>query len=237
MSIDISSTDSVIIKDSCVYKVIHIPDIFRQSLRYCANDLHISTPPPRNWKRIGANHTHANIAGINPCREIIRCSTLHSYSWNPVLTVSTNTAKSMSVVKMKYWKYSLGEFLYTVFSNDDCDASQILYTVICSIRDICDTLLTLGIVHGDLHYDNVLVNTHTEGTPVLSVIDWGWTLSEDFDMEHDEEVYFQHCLSSNFDFNHFLDSLLYLQYVDNRFVDYGSTFRTVIGNMRTALRV
>ena len=76
--------------------------------------------------------------------------------------------------------------------------------VVCdTIYSQIETLRDSGVVHGDLHPENICV--HPDGT--VYFLDFGWCMSSKFHMEKAEKEYYQKCLAENFDKKHFLDSL------------------------------
>lgn len=64
-------------------------------------------------------------------------------------------------------------------------------------------LRELKIVHGDLHSSNICLDEDLN----VFLIDYGWCMSEHFNMNSEEKIYFSHCLSENFDLIHLRDSL------------------------------
>ena len=70
------------------------------------------------------------------------------------------------------------------------------------VREIIEEMRDLGIVHGDLHSDNILIK---DGN--VSIIDFGWCMSKTFEMEKDELEFFENCFKINFDYLHFTESL------------------------------
>jgi len=97
-----------------------------------------------------------------------------------------------------------------------------LQQLVQQVRDICNELKTLAVVHGDLHGNNLCVTPVKTTAPMavgasrkdvvlygLKVIDFGWCLHRSFDMDVAEREYYEQCLQSDWDWKHFCDALEY----------------------------
>ena len=89
-----------------------------------------------------------------------------------------------------------------------------------------DELKAMDIVHGDIHADNICLKPKKpENAPVIPsvssktlqdteyqvvLIDFGWCLHRSFVMEEDERRFYEECLSTDWDRQHFEDSMSYM---------------------------
>ena len=65
-------------------------------------------------------------------------------------------------------------------------------------------LLLLGLIHGDLHQNNISVNLNTLD---VYFFDFGWAQHDSFFMSIDERILYTSRLKDNFDLNHLKDAL------------------------------
>lgn len=183
-----------------------------------ANVFNMSIPPPRNWKLIGEKEQQLPfLSGVNPNREIEICKFLMTKPWFLVediivktkqidrdisitehVNIHRNNAKTIVWLVQRDGGITLDKF----FSRENIS----LETRICyynAIRDIIEELRSLGIVHMDLHAQNIVVKDNQ-----ISIIDFGWCLHRSFEMSQDERNYYDTLLEYNFDLKHFRESLV-----------------------------
>ena len=99
--------------------------------------------------------------------------------------------------------------------------------ILYKLKYICNQLSGEGVVHGDLHDRNICVspvfNTKTIGKDAkvvdynVSLIDFGWCLARNFQLENDEQQYLEECLASGWDYQHFKDSMEYAYHTQEWF--------------------
>lgn len=197
-----------------------------------ADSYGIAIPPPRNWK-VGKNgkNKYPMISGVNGYREINIHEKTKRYEWDPFIkskrvymaTDSTIAHDRMGKIASAqyerqhpseiYWLYqrnagpTLAHFMKNLSNdekNNNIEQCKVVFAEICkTIRTQITQLNNLGIVHGDLHPGNICIDENK----VVSFIDFGWCLCASFDLEPDELSYLESCLLSDFDWNHFINSL------------------------------
>lgn len=194
------------------------------------NNYNLPMPPPRNWKMISvANENHPMITGVNPMREIRIFDLLKSKSWYPVIKIeeketfyvkSINESNDISrMLKERelgklYWivQRDGGKTLSEYVKDLDTDKRTDIYI---RVLDIIDELRQMDILNMDVHPNNILINDKEE----VSMIDFGWCLHKSFDMNQNEIDYYNDCLHENFDYKHFIESLVYTGIEDNDFIE------------------
>ena len=129
----------------------------------------------------------------------------------------TNYARAIYLLVQKHGGETLAKFVQMNQSMKWFTPD--LNRIVNKVRNICVELTKEGVVHGDLHDGNVCVrpiyNSKTIGMEraivdyEVTLIDFGWCLSRNFELEEDEKNYLEQCLKTNWDFNHFLDSIRY----------------------------
>jgi len=191
------------------------------------NAYQLPFPPPRNWRRI--YHTppqkYVNISGINAWREI----TIHDLlrrPWNPVYKLKqtflypdpqepetiksdwTHLSLERSRPKAVYWLYQTyaGITLSQWLRSTTMDVSQLKYICI-KIHEYIQDMLQTGIIHGDIHTDNVCIIEKENQDPTVHIIDFGWCMHDSFHMGPDERTYYKTCIEHNFDWSHFVYAL------------------------------
>jgi len=90
--------------------------------------------------------------------------------------------------------------------SENADADDIR-TVHMDVLQLCRLLCSKGIVHGDIHPDNILVKRDANGIITTRIIDWGWATYDGFDMTEREIVRHQSHLLASFDERHYRQSL------------------------------
>lgn len=68
-----------------------------------------------------------------------------------------------------------------------------------------DDMRCVGIIHGDVHAENVCLGY--SGCEGPYIIDFGWCMSSSFAMNTQEREYYNECMRTNFDWRHFCTSL------------------------------
>lgn len=196
-----------------------------RSLEYgnTADVYNLPLPRPRNWKKIGAVHDNNNIPGVNSSREVNIMEQLKSYSWytgnqGKYVWVHEQKRSSNRNHEDRSWELiRTHDPVVAVFQIEQTDGGDTLCkvwnempdetkrTIWRKIEDILASLKLLNIVHGDLHSRNICVNKHRE----VSVIDFGWCTSNEFEMTELERSSHDIHLRDNFDRKHLLESMLY----------------------------
>lgn len=184
----------------------------------CTGDVYeLPIPRPRNWKKLEAVTSFANIAGVNTNREI----QIHSLEavfgkpWNPVISVKkawTNTLPvdseglfdqrknpvEIHALKQRYAGITLRDWWYYATKEQQ---QQVLARIVSIIAE----LVQAGVIHGDIHPGNVCVDS----VGSVSLIDFGWCMHSSFDMSQLEQDEYNYMLAENFDLLHFQDSLIF----------------------------
>lgn len=85
-----------------------------------------------------------------------------------------------------------------------CQSKEEFQTITSKIEEIILELQAEGIVHGDIHPRNVLIDKKGQ----VSIIDFGWVMSREFQMCEKEKAQLEHELAHHFDQTHFHNSML-----------------------------
>ena len=102
---------------------------------------------------------------------------------------------------------TLKEYLQNILNDPENHMSK-LKDVILNIREICNDLKLAGVVHGDIHSENVLVKVVPDKDDLqISLIDFGWCSSLDFNLCAIEREKTLEALKTGLDFTHFIESL------------------------------
>lgn len=213
-----------------------------------ANVYGLPVPPPRNFKRLGEVHRFPNLPGVNTYREIDVQQLIMGRAWCPTLdlALSYHEPDAMRVhedvsedwshlnrdrdqpreVYFLYQKWA-GVTLARWIAQHEHEAafSAQLHGLVEQVRQVCEDLKALSVVHGDLHATNVCVlpckaragplpvghPSSTSATPSyqVTVIDFGWCLHRSFVMADEERAYYEDCLSTQWDWRHFCDAMAY----------------------------
>lgn len=206
------------IRESCVFKG---EDVYN-----------ISVPPPRNWKG-ESESLFPMIGGVNSMREILIFDELSHLPWTPFIESKLvyssdslespvdNTQKSMAIriehmlherkfpskiysLYMKHCGQTLKSLILKTVEDHGTDWAKTLLDSI--LEQVCiqiEDMREIGVVHGDLHPENVCVAL--DGT--VRFVDFGWCMSSKFKMDRKETIYYETCLKENFDKKHFVKSL------------------------------
>ncbi len=204
-----------------VMKPIHVG--FTESKSTSANAYGFPMPPPRNWKVKGApEHKHINICGVHSRREVLIHQYIKHFDWNPVFKVRKRLtdARSQPVAPNNgNWTHVNLErqrpvevwWLYQRFAGrplldwlqENKGSPELLLQKVTEVKALASFLRGQGIVHGDLHGRNVLIDRSGK----LSIVDFGWCMHSSFEMDAAEQRYYLDCLDNFFDWTHFEDSL------------------------------
>jgi glycerol-3-phosphate cytidylyltransferase len=187
----------------------------------------IGFPLPRDWKKMPFVKKYTDISGLNKYREIDILNIVN-FDWNPIfmykevfLTSKSNLEikdfksniellcyerhnfSSMHWLYMNYGGPTLKEWLKQNFKDETKFElfNQIIENVIRAILQ----MKQVGVVHGDIHSENILVDDLNDNK--ISIIDFGWCMHSSFSMTDVEKTYYEKCLNTNFDWNHFKDSI------------------------------
>lgn len=196
----------------------------------------IATPLPRNWK-VGKVVTNQfpMISGVNGWREIIVMRQLRDVPFVPYVghycvhsaqsPVWGNDEKMSRIDKMQYErKYpaktlmihmshagsTLHEYIRDFRAHHSHQETSVEFQRICAkIAAQIEVLREKAVVHGDLHPNNICIANEKSGdvNATISFVDFGWSMSRECVMSLEEQTYFYNCLSENFDWQHFYDSL------------------------------
>ena len=166
-------------------------------------------PRLRNWKRPGEVHIHPNITGVNSNRELRIHEFIKDEAWNPVVEVTLEFKNDNAVggtldkenqfpaqiwhISQKHGGQTLMNWLKTNKIEDILD----------DLKTICNRLVELRIIHGDLHSNNICISERG----VISIIDFGWCQHESFNMNVEEMEQYENRLKNGWDWKHLLDSL------------------------------
>lgn len=231
--------------ESVVIKSIKVSEREYRGAR-TANVYHLPIPNPRNFKRLGEVHKYPNIPGVNSFREIDIQPFLKDQSWCSTLSVDliyreghdmpihpdtetwTHLNRDKDQPREVYFIYQqyAGPTLSVWIDRYEHESGFVLQLqqLVGQVRTLCRDLLRLGVVHGDLHSNNLCVSLIKAAgpTPVLAqgaclpepryqlkVIDFGWCLHRSFDMAAAERTYYEQCLQTDWDWLHFRDSMAY----------------------------
>ena len=173
-------------------------------------------PRPRNWKRINCEHIHPNITGVNSNREIQIQKIIMGKKWNPVKMVrlawvsdkettigNINDERNNPTKIFILTMIPAGQSMYNWWKT----ATKIKRVeILDDLLLIISEMITLGIVHNDLHPHNICIDSDDN----ISIIDFGWVLHHSFEMTTEEKTIYQRKLKASTDWTHFMDSCEFL---------------------------
>lgn len=192
---------------------------------------------PRNWRDTTQRCiTFPMIAGINVLREIAIGKMFLKSSWNTYVSDKIIFCDDSKIVQQKPYDgdNNLLEFAQWVESERRFPAAIIAITqkhggitlsnyidnitnseklleklreIILTVRKICNELKTAGVVHGDIHGENVLIYDTPEHKLQVSLIDFGWCSYLKFNLCEVERKKTISALKNDWDYDHFLTSL------------------------------
>jgi len=176
---------------------------------------------PRNWKMLNClQGNYPNLAGVNPSREVEIFKILKGKKWYPVEEIITKTTNNAGVFyndyqirqnmnllneerkmgKICYWMLqdNKGKTFKQIF--EKCDKGKIYKKIL----QIINEMRSLGVVHMDLHPDNIIIDDNED----VFIIDFGWCIHRSFEMTETEIQNYNTLLAMNFDLKHFRESLV-----------------------------
>ena len=183
----------------------------------------IAIPPPRNWKGKESEHVFPMISGVNGNRELMVHDVVSKFPWNPYISrqlMYTNNRfevcspsdgrNNIDIMQAErasptsVWWLVQKHCGHTLIDHM-VDKTSLYFkeNILPQVRRICDDLESVGVVHGDIHATNLCVSQ--DG--VVSLVDFGWCMSDMFDMVPNEHDYYLDCLQNDFDWKHFVTSL------------------------------
>jgi cytidyltransferase-like protein len=209
-----------------IIKNVHLTQL-EYTTHSTANVYHLPTPPPRNYKKLHAIHDQPFLPGINGWREIqIQpllpewCTTIEvkqTYVHGDT-TIHKPLAdwahirldKSFPAAIYSIYQHYIGPTLHDWIQRTQSEPHfvQQLKQYLQQVKDCILQLHKLCIVHGDVHPHNVVVADRT------ALIDFGWCMHESFDMDDEERADYEEKLESNWDEQHFRDSMEYLYHTE-----------------------
>ena len=213
----------------CVWKPVHVGAREQLplplTLAHTADVYRLGVPEPRNWKGSGDSAARfPMISAVNAHRQLVITTCLRSFAWYPVidffrvhenplsyeapaildgidaLVAERNQPRATWCMQQRH----SGDTLLSLWKNKrEMCTSQWWMGVMAQLRDILDELHTQGVVHGDVHMNNICMDSHGK----LSIIDYGWCMWRGFVMTPQERALLQSRLDDRFDENHFGYSL------------------------------
>ena len=188
------------------------------TLEDTADKYNIGLPEPRNWRWEEGNN-FPNIPCINIYRELLISICLKKYKWYPVLDYSiwynsetfhksSNNDKISKMIEERRYplciyrltQKNVGNPLSKWLPNN----KDKIKNVKKSIREITNILKSEGIVHGDIHEDNLCIDEKTE---MISLIDFGWCLWKGFNLSTEEQNLLNDRIMNDYDYNSFIKNL------------------------------
>ena len=176
---------------------------------------------PRNWKMLNYVQGNCpNLAGVNPSREVEIFKILKEKEWYPVEEIITKTTSNQGVFYNDYQirhnmnllndERKMGKFCYWMLQDnkgktfkqifEKCNKDRIYKKILQIIND----MHSLGVVHMDLHADNIIIDDDEN----IFIIDFGWCIHRSFEMTETEIQNYNKLLAINFDLKHFRESLV-----------------------------
>jgi glycerol-3-phosphate cytidylyltransferase len=191
-----------------VTKLIHVG---YSEVGSTADVYNMPIPRLRNFKKVGEEHVHPNIPGVNSNREINIFPIIKHEIWNSIVNTTLafenkNAPHGDIITEHNFPKqifYINQKFVGITFLKwmKGKTVQQINY--MCEkVKLICQDLIKLEIVHGDVHLENICVFNDK-----LFLIDFGWCQHSSFEMNQEETKQFKYRLENEWDFTHFMDSL------------------------------
>jgi hypothetical protein len=202
-------------------------------------------------KRKGEVHVHPNLPGVNGYREIDAQPLIRHFSWCPTISVTkafadkhdtvvanvpaqpntySHVVADKAMAREIYFvhQFACGEDLHSWILHHERDDNFLLtlHDIIRQVQDIARDLLSVNLVHGDIHSENlciaplevdgcrpVIPEQYRDGNLVLlkvSLIDFGWCMHRSFVLYSDERTLYESQLQDGWDYKHFVDSMEYM---------------------------
>ena len=203
-----------------VFKPVHVGHreyVHAPTLQSTQDVYNIGLPEPRNWRGSGMPDAFPPVTGVNPYRQLLISMCLQEFAWYPVRTYTQKyinvhstqhaerTLQAMMAERRQpravYWLEQ--EYAGLPLSQYQDDQEGGWDKLMTQLRGILHDLAQQGVVHGDIHLDNLCVND--EGK--LSLLDFGWCLWRGFALSPAEVELLDERLRSDFDAQHFRTSL------------------------------
>ena len=177
---------------------------------------------PRNWKLLNCSKaSFPSISSVNPTRETEIYKYLKTKKWYPVLDVIVkhsdygtsvlyNYNEIMSDISLLNKERKLGQNCYWIIQENKGKTLRQMFTkcnlqkVYTNVWNIINEMRAMGVIHMDLHPDNILVDSDND----VFVIDFGWCLHRSFQFSEPELKNYEMLLDMNFDKKHFGESLV-----------------------------
>jgi len=205
-------------------KYVIVKSIGISNREYCNTKNNFNMDPenmPRNWKFKDQRDTiYPNISGVNPSREVEIYKLLNGKEWYPVENIVLKTTSSKGVIYdntdinnnivLINEERNLGKFCYWIVQENKGKTLKQMFTqcdiniVYKNIWNIINEMRCMGILHMDLHPNNIIVDNNND----VFIIDFGWCLHRSFEMDENEYTNYNELLKNNFDKIHFGASLV-----------------------------
>lgn len=125
--------------------------------------------------------------------------------WSFVMT-ERQRPSTMFWLLQRYAGPTLHQWILTHLTHTITETLMNQFTALLTrIEQLLGELRMLGLVHGDLHPENICVDTQGR----ISFLDFGWCYHQSFHMDAAERDYYESCLENQFDRQHFWDSMEY----------------------------
>lgn len=198
--------------EGTVVKCVHVGS----SEKGTTSDIYkLPYPRPRNWKKIGMPQGNENLTGVNSNREVEIHTYIKHCVWNPTTEVQlaweSKTEHICGTMQPERCRPSEVWIIQQKWAGVTLEnwwpkaSKQRRIRALGRLKEITTEMKSLGVIHGDLHASNVCVDKDD----FMSVIDFGWCLHWSFDMDSVEQLEYNKQLKTDFDWTHFLDSLLW----------------------------
>jgi glycerol-3-phosphate cytidylyltransferase len=185
------------------------------------NFIHFQGQLPRNWRSTPLAQTFPMISGVNIFREVAVGERFKDRPWSTYKSHALIYHDSVKKVEDFKSVDNLLEFANFVsqqrsfpagvvalvqrhggvtvkeFFQQTSNSKKFPY-VVGEVRKICDELKRAGVVHGDIHQENVLLFQKQ-----VSVVDFGWVSATNFNLSNLERQKVEQQLEEDWDFKHF----------------------------------
>lgn len=202
---------------------------FTELLSYDGSDSYKVTDHslPRNWKGLNLEKKFPMIAGVNAYREVYITDIIKNCEWcsflfhrialeNPKGNISSSLDPVDRLVYERQnptriiWIYqkhcgvTLKEYISRLTKKVPIEQVKSEFKrIVDKLYEYILQLIDLGIVHGDIHPENICVADSGQ----IYIVDFGWCMYHGFCMSDFEREFYYQCLYNKFDFQHFQNSL------------------------------